>query len=128
MKNYLLIVSMFVLLASAVPAFSVNKTVLTDADSGRKIEIMKGDLVDLIISENPTTGYRWLASTKITPVIRENSPQEFKADSVLIGAGGKRTFHYLAAAKGKVVLGFVYKRSWEKKSAIKSFQVSIIVR
>jgi len=61
-------------------------------------------------------------------VLSENAPQVYKVDSGLIGAGGKRTFHYLVSSKGSITLGFVYRRSWEKKPPIKTFQVFITAK
>jgi inhibitor of cysteine peptidase len=127
-KVGVLLILLFLILCAFFYFDSTNKIVLTDKDSGRKLDVNKGQLIDLILSENPTTGYSWQLIRKLAPILKEHFPEEYKVNSRLIGAGGKRTFHYLAAEKGNIVLGFVYIRPWEKAAPSGEYKVFITVR
>ena len=102
---------------------------LTEADSGKTIEMKIGDCLNIVLEGNPTTGYIWEESSRTAPYLKQYKRQDFIPQSRLIGAGGKCTFHYKAAAKGTKELKLVYHRPWEKKvPPLKVFNVKVKVK
>jgi inhibitor of cysteine peptidase len=102
---------------------------LTEADSGKTIEMKIGDCLNIVLGGNPTTGYIWEEASRISPVLKQYKRMVFAPQSKLIGSGGKCTFHYKAAARGTKELKLVYHRSWEKKvPPLKVFDVKVKVK
>ncbi|MFW9867581.1 MAG: protease inhibitor I42 family protein [Candidatus Thorarchaeota archaeon] len=76
------------------------------------IKVKFGDIFNLSLDSNPSTGYRWeinfdtnylkLEETHYTPV---NSK---------LGGGGKQYFSFLPLKNGKTTITMLYKRNWEK--------------
>ena len=117
-----------ILSLAACCSFAVNKTVLTRTDDGKKVTVRIGDLLDIVLDENPTTGFRWVSASSAPAAIMVCSPSEFTAESRLIGAGGKRTIHFKAVKKGKEKLMFAYRRTWENKPPARTFRVTVTVK
>ena len=47
------------LLAISAPSASAATKVVTDADKGATVEIKMGDVLEVRLNSNPTTGYMW---------------------------------------------------------------------
>jgi predicted secreted protein len=61
--------------------------------------------------------------------LKQYRRQEFVPQTKLIGAGGKCTFYYKAAARGGTELKLVYRRPWEKSIKPRMvFNVKVIVK
>ena len=86
---------------------------LNEKDSGRTIEIRAGDRVDLALFENAATGFRWEVAMINETIIKQARDPEFKPNSGAIGAGGKKTFHFVMVAPGEADLKLIYRRPWE---------------
>ncbi len=102
---------------------------LTEQDRGCIVRMNIGGRLDLVLAANPTTGYAWEAAAADSAVIREVGKEEFKPDSKAIGAGGRITLHFEAAASGRTGLKLVYRRPWENNIApLDSFEITVAVR
>ncbi len=107
---------------------------LTEADNGKAVTVKTGDLVQVVLAGNPTTGYSW--STSLTDadkaVLQQQGDAAYAQESTdpsLVGGGGTFTFTYKAAAPGQVVLKFDYARPWETGVApIQTYSVTITVK
>lgn len=129
--NTVVVLSLVILiLASCVEASNSYPLVKLDDDNNNQtVEIQVGQKADLVLDENPTTGYRWEIVTMDKAVLKQAEEPEFKPDSEAIGAGGKKTFHFRAVASGRTNLKLIYHRSWETSvPPIKTFEVTIIVK
>lgn len=112
--------------ASAGP--KLVKVKLKEQDAGRTVELQAGEVFELILDANPTTGYQWEMVSDGSGVIRQIGDAEFKPDSDLLGSGGKTTYRFEAAVPGQTWLSLDYHRTWEKDvPALKTFQVLIVV-
>lgn len=77
------------------------------------LEMDRGHTLEVILDENPSTGYVWaLAKT----------PALFKAEEIYtpskqaepaVGAGGQKTYRFTALEAGSEELRIQHKRAWE---------------
>lgn len=93
--------------------------VYTDGQSCPAImEMDRGQIIEVILDENPSTGYVWLLA---------DHPKLFKAEEIyqagvsksktpVVGAGGQKTFRFTAKQAGEEVLHLKHARAWENTS------------
>jgi len=131
MFRRVVIVLATVLGAAAVIFYLImNKsTSLTAADAGRQLHLHPGQTFQVTLEGNPTTGFNWLVAQVDEAVLKQVGEADFKADSNLMGAGGKITLRFQAVAGGQTGLTLAYQRPWEKDvQPEKTFTVSAVVR
>lgn len=75
-----------------------------------------GDLVEIALRENPSTGYRWEISKFDGRIV---SPEEssFSVAPGAIGAAGRRRMTFRTRDSGAGRIELVLRRSWEPASA-----------
>lgn len=123
--NLLLAVS--VVTAGCAPAREVK---LGADDSGKEIELKKGQILVIALEGNPSTGYTW--EVKEPPdeqVLQQVGEAEFQAESDRIGAPGVLTFRFEAVNTGRTDLRLVYHRPWEEDvEPLETFSIQVVVR
>ena len=90
-----------------------NVYIADEADNGQTVTMKVGDMLQLMLAENPTTGYTWAIVTNDGDVLASSGEPAYEVESDAIGAGGTRTFMFQAAAPGTSVLQLVNARQWE---------------
>jgi inhibitor of cysteine peptidase len=100
---------------------------LTEADSGKSIEVREGGEFVVLLDENPTTGYRW-------HVDHANEILDLEGDSyhpdpeMRFGSGGRRELRFRGKASGTARLELKHWQEWEGESSVtKRFSVEIRV-
>lgn len=95
------------------------------SDNGSTITLKKGDIFEISLDENPTTGYGWnVTSTQGLTVLDSKYVKEGSA----IGAGGVHVWKLEATSSGTDQFFAVYKRPWEPRSeADRTFRLTISV-
>ena len=78
-----------------------NTVTATEAESGKPIELVAGDLLKMSIAGNPTTGYAWRVTANDGVLLRLLPESGFTADSELVGAPGVQDFIFRAWAPAK---------------------------
>jgi inhibitor of cysteine peptidase len=107
---------------------------LTEADNGKPVTVKGGDVVDVVLMGNPTTGYSWSTtlSDEDAAVLQQQGDPAYapeSTDQTLVGGGGTFTFTFKAAAPGQVVLKFDYARPWETGVApIQTYSATVTVK
>lgn len=95
---------------------------LSEANNGQAIEIRRGDVVELQLRENPTTGFRWQVvradGLVEEPAAVETHEARAPEPHPQIGAGGIRTFRFRARAPGTGRLELKLWREFEGDSSI----------
>jgi predicted secreted protein len=86
---------------------------LTQADSGATVKLHPGDILEIVLSSNPTTGYTWEVQPGSEAVLRLSGEPEFRPDSNLLGSGGRMTFRFDAVAVGEAPLVLLCRRAFE---------------
>lgn len=109
--------SVFVGSASANQAGvgAVDKT-LTKSANGSKQTLRVGDVLNLVLDSNPSTGYSWQVTQNDEKVLLQLGEPQFSLgnQTPMPGAGGTETFQFKAVGKGQTTLTLVYVRPWEK--------------
>lgn len=95
---------------------------LGQEDSGRSLDMAAGDLVELRLFENPTTGHIWTTIRDGSPVLAlldvtfssQSGPRQY-------GAGGTRCWRFRANAPGTATLEMEYSRPGNPESKRRAF-------
>jgi predicted secreted protein len=119
------IVIIFVITCGMSHALTVR---LTEADAGSTIKLHPGDILEIALPANPTTGYTWEVRSGAEAVLTQKGVPEFKRDSTLLGAGGLMTFRFDVVAVGDVPLTLIYHRTFEPGvPPLKTFAIKVSV-
>ena len=87
-----------------------NVYIADAADDGQTVTMVVGDALQVMLAENPTTGYVWAIVTNDDAVLRLSDEPAYEAESDALGAGGTRTFLFNAVGAGTSVLRLVNAR------------------
>jgi inhibitor of cysteine peptidase len=88
---------------------------LDEHASGTEIKLRTGDVVDLCLPENPTTGFKWQFKAQGQPVcaiVAEN----YIAGGNAPGAGGTHHWQIKAIAAGITQIELIHARHWETEA------------
>lgn len=102
---------------------------LTEKDSGGVVDMTTGQSFEVVLRENPTTGYMWITAPVDDPILKAVKA-DFKPDSKskrITGAGGLSIMVFQAVKPGSSTLKMFYKRPWEMEKPARSFEVDVEV-
>ena len=127
-----LLLTLFLTLASCGNSDGAPPTVkLAETDSGSSVVLRQGQMLEVSLPENGTTGYLWeivpgtesILSAQGSSYAATNS-----TDQTMVGGGGMRTFTFMAAASGSAALRIILRQPWMTNVApAKSFEAAITV-
>ncbi len=102
---------------------------IAQGDHGKTVKAHRGDVIEIRLDENLTTGYGWETAELDRSVLEPlDSGYEEKPGS-LLGRGGVRTFRFKAGSPGSAPLRLRLRRPWEPAdAAIEHFEVTVKVR
>lgn len=109
-----------------------EQAIILDAeDNGSQVELNQGQVLEVTLASNPTTGYSWEVSEVDEAVLSQMGEAEFrespKEGEQMVGVGGTETFRF-ASATGETTLTLVYHRPWEKDvEPLETFTVQVVV-
>ena len=84
-------------------------------DNGSDITLSAGQLFNITLPGNPTTGYAWETSpTPDAAILELVEEPTFTSDSKALGSGGEFIFTYRAVGAGQTDLRLIYHRSFEQ--------------
>jgi predicted secreted protein len=104
-----------------------GNTVLDENSDGKEITANIGQTIELVLFENPSTGYSWRYITEPDKKIIMETGNNYESESNLIGAGGDKHWTYKIMGAGSTNLSLEYCRPWEKAAPIKTFNIKIKV-
>jgi predicted secreted protein len=113
---WLIPITMLLFVLCTPSAFAATK-VVTDADKGGTVEIKMGDVLEVRLSSNPSTGYMWYVLKQSTALLKLTSQSQTEATQPGVGRPIEQIFEFAPKATGTGVLLLHYVRSWEKPSA-----------
>ena len=92
------------------------------AESGEVTELRVGQVLEIALHTNASTGYSWEVVNAGAPQLARVQLPKLPADVVaaeppMPGAGSVARWHYRAVRPGTATLTLVYRRSWEKDVA-----------
>jgi inhibitor of cysteine peptidase len=87
---------------------------LSEADSGRRIQLHRGDHVVIRLDSNPTTGFNWEMQPNTDFAVSQRHLVNAEGG---MGASGGDVFELTAKSSAQNgSLGFFYRRPWEDAS------------
>jgi inhibitor of cysteine peptidase len=111
------------------PSLAKSTKQVTEADTGRSIELYVGDKLEVTLPGNPTTGFQWEISNIDSAILRTSGEPEFEPFSSAVGSGGKITMCFEAVGTGQMKLTLIYHRPFEKDvPPARTFEVTVTVR
>lgn len=100
---------------------------ISEGANGREIEAASGQMIEISLPENPTTGFRWRLESNGEPVVALQS-DAFAASGGPPGAGGIHHWRFQAVQPGSARLAFALGRSWQATAPpAKTFSVGVRV-
>jgi len=79
------------------------------------MEVVAGEVFDLTLQSNPTTGFRWdLAGPVDEAVVSLVEHRYMPPAKQIPGRGGSEVWSFRAVGPGETDIVLVYARSWEK--------------
>lgn len=101
---------------------------LVETDNGRTVDVGVGDVVQVTLPENATTGYRWAIDRYAEDVI-EAVGSEPRYRSEAVGSGGEVVFAFKGKKAGAGEIALKHWRHFEgDRSVIARFRVRLNVR
>jgi len=103
---------------------------LRETDTGRTIELKRGDTLIVELEGNPTTGFTWEVASVDASILKQEGDYEFEADKPGVpGSGGTFTFTFGAEGAGQTELQMVYHQAWDEETPpSKTFEVTVMVQ
>ena len=98
---------------------------LTEAQHGGRFTVHVGDTIDLRLSENASTGYRWSIAS-LDRALLQVEAEDYDAGNGAVGSGGTVAWVLRANRAGSGRLELVKSRAWEgQKEADERFAVEL---
>ena len=99
---------------------------IRQANAGQYFTAVIGDTIEVLLDENPSTGYLWEVVKLDRNILVSLESSFFYTSDALLGSRGIRRFQFVVKAPGETIISFRLIRLWEKDaSAIEQFQVTI---
>jgi inhibitor of cysteine peptidase len=99
---------------------------VTERDDGGRIQARVGDLIELRLPENASTGYRWTLDHLDARLFELGDTGADYPDK-RIGSGGEVNFRITVVAAGNATLALKCWRSWEGDGGVlKRFAVEVV--
>jgi predicted secreted protein len=108
------LLSAFIALLVCCPVVASAATkIVTDADKGLAVQLKSGDVLEVRLSSNPTTGYEWYVHPQSTKLLKLTGQSQTDA-APGEGRPTVQIFKFAPNGKGTGTLLLHYVRSWEK--------------
>jgi len=88
---------------------------LDDTACGTRQRLIVGDVLELRLPGNPTTGYTWQVTALPSQLQQQGEPVH-RSGSQMLGAGGITSFMFRTTTPGDTTLELVYRRPWEQNT------------
>jgi inhibitor of cysteine peptidase len=97
--------------------------------NGRSVKLAAGEFLEIVLAENPTTGYRWHFTEARAPFCALVQDAFEPGGEGVPGHGGVHRWKFRAAEPGAGRIELVYRRSWERDAPPgRTFHLQIEVR
>ncbi len=111
MKAFIATIAVAMVVASCGGTRAVE---ITEADSGMHVDVRTGDMIELSLASNPSTGYSWVLADAPLNCLLLGSERYIESESGLVGAPGIQEFVFEAVDEGAEILRLEYLRRWEQ--------------
>ncbi len=101
--------------------------VIRQADAGQYFTAKTGDIIEIILEENPSTGYLWEIADIDHNILVSLESSFSDSGDVILGSAGIHKFLFKVKAPGETIISLRLSRPWENEAdAIEQFQVTIL--
>ena len=101
---------------------------LTESNAGSTVHLREGEILEIVLTSNPSTGYQWKVAPGDENLLEEQGNWEFKPTSRAVGAGGTIKLRFKAVRQGEADFKLVYHRPFELEAPpIQSFEIKLVV-
>jgi inhibitor of cysteine peptidase len=122
-----LLVAFLLLACGSIVAFAATK-VVTDKNNLGTVLIKTGDVLEVQLASNPTTGYEWSVMPQSTTLLKLTGTSETKPTQSGVGRPITQIFKFQPTGKGHGLLLLHYVRSWEKTSPDEQqFKLNVVI-
>ena len=99
---------------------------IDQSQAGQTIDLPVGQVIELRLAENPTTGFRWVFTSQAGPacVVVDDS---FQPGSTAPGAGGEHHWEVRGVRPGACELSLAYRRGFEHAPPAQAFTLHVRV-
>jgi len=130
MKTHFILLISIILLFTLISC-SPTTIIIKENSQEEKYSLRKGDIVEVILNANPSTGYKWqienIDPLKIKIIEETYTAQKVQRD--IVGSGGKKIYLFKAIKKGNTVIELKYSRPFEKDlPPKKKFHINLDIR
>ncbi len=121
---------LFILFIAILPFMTGCQEInLTQDDSGKTITVKPNQIINITLVSNRSTGNLWRKIEYDNNILQQASdPVYEQAHNNLIGAPGKVTYKFIALKTGVSKILMEYGDIGNKKSALKKFELEVVVR
>jgi len=101
-----------------------------ERQNGQTLKLAPGEVFEIVLAENPTTGHRWYVAATGAPFCTlQSDAYEPPTGQATPGRGGLHRWKFQAAEPGAGAIELVYRRPWEKDtSPARTFRLHVEVR
>ncbi len=99
---------------------------IDQTQSGQTLDLPIGQVIELRLAENPTTGYRWTFIANGAPVCVVLSDR-FERPTGPPGAGGTNMWQIKGVSLGECDISMQYRRSFQQDSVGQAFTLHVRV-
>ena len=121
---------MFLSLTACNPA-DPSTVAVTGQDAGNTVELRAGDILEVALVGNPSTGFGWYHQSLDTTIIEQKGDWEFTPDNSSpgsVGSSGTFTLRFEAVGSGQTTLQLIYHRPFEPDTPpAQTFEVTVVV-
>ena len=126
--RFLTAILVFILSISACISDANGRTLTAD-NAGQTIDMNVGDIINIELEGNPSTGYTWEVAEMDKTVLKPVGDTEFETANDLVGASGVLILRFEAISTGETPLILVYQRPWEQDiPPEEKFEVRLVVK
>jgi inhibitor of cysteine peptidase len=95
--------------------------------NGQTVELTPGEELEVHLTANPTTGFRWVVRADGSPPCTITN-SGVTPDGTTPGRGGTASWRVRAVQPGECDLELAYQRPWEDRPAAEAFRLHLVVR
>ena len=100
--------------------------VVDQSQSGQTLDLAVGQVIELRLAENPTTGYRWAFVTDGAPACAVVGDR-FEGSNGPPGQGGEHSWTIKGVQPGTCGIAMQYRRSFQPDAPARSFELHVRV-
>jgi inhibitor of cysteine peptidase len=101
---------------------------LTNTDTGKKIDLALGDILEIAFETSTSEGYTWQVMTVDSVVLKQMGDPVFNRQSNAMGNPGVQVWKFQAVGAGNTLLKLGYAQWFNKTVPNPTFEVTVNVK